>query len=317
MSYLRILLFSIVLLPNIFYSQCCGGGAHVGGNIFLGTLGKGYLQTNVNYRQSHSEGYMQNDWNSDFKFVKNAFSRHTGMQIGYGISKRVTADFETGYFINRTQNFEFGNYSFSQTGSGLTSLTLATRINIFKLKKSEIEWTAGFGVRMPWSKKRLMENGVELSEDVQPNNGSYGLVFRSFLAKEFDHIHGNLFLINSVSLNKTNEKDYKEGNTYISTLLYGQQIIHNLTAIIQVRNEIRGKAIRYGNDVISSGGYRFVFVPQLNYTIDNKYNIGLIYEQPIYRFYHGIQLKDLYAFSINLNFLLPTTKKAKEECEKE
>jgi hypothetical protein len=305
-----------ITLTFYTYAQCCGGGAHIGGNIYLGTLGKGYLQLNANYRQAYSEGYMENDWNSDFKFVKNAGSRHTGVQVGYGLTKKITLDFETGYFINRTQNFEIGPYSFSQTGYGLSSLTLAGRFNVFKLKESEIEWTAGAGVRIPWSKERQMENGVELSEDVQPNNGSYGLVFRSFLAKEFDDIHANIFLINSVSINTTNDKQYREGNTYISTLLYGQQIVHNLTGIIQIRNEIRDRAMRYGSEVFSSGGFRFTFVPQLNYTIQNKYNIAIIYEQPIYRYYNGIQLKDRYAFSVNLNILLPVTKKAKEECEK-
>lgn len=310
-----IVLFNFISIINTF-AQCCGGGAHVGGNIFLGTLGKGYLQLNANGRQSVSEGYMENDWNSDFKFVKNANSNHVGFQAGYGITKRFTLDLETGYFINRTQNFEIGSYKFSQTGKGLTSLTIAGRFNIFKLKESEIEWTAGLGVRLPLSKERLMENGVELSEDVQPNNGSYGFLFRSFLAKEFDDIHANIFLINSISVNTTNDKDYREGNTYISTLLYGQQIVHNLTGIIQIRNEIRDRAVRYGSEVFSSGGFRFTLVPQLNYTIQNKYNIAIIYEQPIYRYYNGIQLKDRYAFSVNLNVLLPVTKKAKEECEK-
>jgi hypothetical protein len=297
-------------------AQCCGGGAHIGGNIFLGTLGKGYLQFNSNYRESYSQGYMQNDWNSDFKFIKNAYSRHLGVQLGYGITKRLTLDLETGYFLNRTQNFEIGSYSFSHTGSGLTSVTLAGRFNIFKLKKSELEWTAGLGVRAPVSKNRQMKNGVELSEDVQPNNGSYGIVFRSFLAKEFDNIHANVFLINSISVNSTNDKDYKDGNTYISTLLYGQQIIHNLTGIIQVRNEIRDRAIRYGSEIYSTGGFRFTLVPQINYTIKNKYNISLIFEQPIYRYYNGTQLKDKYAFSVNFNMLLPVTKNAKETCEK-
>jgi hypothetical protein len=314
---MRQFLFLLFLFFSLYiHAQCCGGGAHIGGNIFLGTLGKGYLQVNANFRQAHSEGYMENDWNSNFKFVRDAGSRHTGLQLGYGITKRFTLDFETGYFINRTQNFEIGNYRFSQTGYGLSSLTLAGRFNVFKLKESELEWTAGMGVRVPWSKERQMQNGVELSEDVQPNNGSYGFVFRSFLAKEFDDIHANIFLINSVSVNTMNDKEYREGNTYISTLLYGQQIVHNLTGIIQIRNEIRDRAVRYGNEVFSSGGFRFTLVPQLNYTIQNKYNIAIIYEQPIYRYYNGIQLKDRYAFSVNLNILLPVTKKAKEECEK-
>jgi len=308
-------LSSFILFSHYLVAQCCGGGAHIGGNIFLGTLGKGYLQVNGNYRYSYSQGYMQKDGPSDFSFVQNAYSNHSGLQLGYGITKKVTLDLETGYFINRTQNFEIGPYKFSHTGSGLTSLTLAGRFNIFKLKKSELEWTAGLGLRVPYSSEPLTLNGVELSEDVQPNNGSYGIMFRSFLAKEFHKNEANLFVINSISYNTTNKKDYREGNTYIMTVLYGQELFHDLRGIFHLRNELRDKAMRYGNIVNSSGGYRLVTVFQLAYTFAEKVNVGLLYELPVYRYYYGTQIKDIHAFSLNVNLMLPVTKKAKEDCE--
>jgi hypothetical protein len=55
-------------------------------------------------------------------------------------------------------------------------------------------------------------------------------------------------------------------------------------------------------------------VPQINYSIKKKYNISALYELPIYQNYYGIQLKDIYAFSINLNIRLGLSKKANAEC---
>ena len=52
---------------------------------------------------------MENDHNSDFKFVENANNNFLGLQVGYGITKRFTAEIEAGYYLNRTQNFKLND----------------------------------------------------------------------------------------------------------------------------------------------------------------------------------------------------------------
>lgn len=274
------------------------------------------LQVNTYYKYGYSSGYMQNDHSSDFKFVKNANSGFVGLLVGYGITKRFTAEAEAGYYLNRTQNFDLDYYKYTLNGYGGSSVTLSGKYNLIKDTLRDIEFTVGVGVKLPWSRQPQIVNGVELSEDVQPSNGAYGLVIRSFLFKAFDNTDVKVFMMNTVNINSTSMRNYKEGNAYLTSLFVSKTFLKNWTVIGQMRNEVREYAYRDDIKVASSGGYRFVFVPQINYSIKKKYNISALYEIPVYQNYYGIQLKDQYAFSINLNIRLGLNKKANASCEK-
>ncbi|MBA3664613.1 MAG: hypothetical protein H0W61_10440 [Bacteroidetes bacterium] len=311
-----IFIFFLSIVPGYYFSQCCGGCNPIGGNTNQGTLPKYMLQVNGYHRNAYSQGYMEKDHSSDFKFVKNAQSNYEGLQVGYGLSKRLTVDLETGYYLNRSQYFQIYGYNYSLNGFGGSSFTFSGRYNILKDTVRDIEFTGGIGIKVPWSTKPLVTNGVELSEDVQPSNGAYGVVVRTFFLKEFDKAEFKFFLINTVNINSTNPKAYKEGNTYLSALFFSKKVAKRITAIFQIRNEIREHSYRDKLVVTSSGGCRFIFIPQLNYTIKKNYNLSLLYELPFYQYYNGIQLRDVYAISINLNMRFMLNKKAREICEK-
>jgi hypothetical protein len=303
-------------LPQIYFSQCCGGCNPIGGNTNQGTLPKFTLQFNTYYKTGYSEGYMQNDHKSDFNFVKNARNDFVGVQLGYGIFNRLTAQVEAGYYINRTQNFDFYGNQFTLNGRGGSSVTLSAKYSLFKDTAKDIEFTIGVGAKLPWSTQPQIVDGVQLTEDVQPSNAAYGLVIQSFLFKAFDETDLRIFLMNSVTISNINPRGFKDGNTFITSFFVSKTFLKNFSAIGQVRNEIRDYAYQANNLVTSSGGYRFVFVPQINYSIKKKYNISVLYEMPIYQYYYGIQLKDMYAFSLNLNIRLGLSKKANALCEK-
>jgi hypothetical protein len=304
-----------IFFHQTFYPQCCGGCSPIGGNTNQGTLPKYTLMVNTYYKYGYSAGYMEKDHSSDFKFVENANNSFVGMQVGYGITKRLTGQIEAGYYLNRTQNFDIYNYRYTLNGSGGSSLTFSGKYNIIKDTARDIEFTMGIGARVPWSTNPQVVGGVVLTDDVQPSNGAYGLTIQSFLFKEFDEAEVKIFLMNSVNINNENLKHYKEGNTYL-TSLFISKTVKKITGIAQIRNEIRDYCYRDGKKVVSSGGYRFVFAPQLNYSIKQKYNISVLYELPIYQYYYGIQLNDRYAFSVNLNIRLGLSKKANQYCAK-
>lgn len=261
------LLFIISGFNQTLYAQCCGGCSPIGGNTNQGTLPKYTLQVNTYYKHGYSQGYMQDDHHSDFKFVKNANNSFVGLQLSYGILKRLTAVVDGGYYLNRTQNFEIQSYKFSLNGHGGSSVTLSGKYNIIKDTARDIEFTMGIGVKLPWSKKPQIIDGVELTEDVQPSNGAYGLVLNTFLFKDFDKTGLRLFLINTSTINGKSIRDYKEGNTYLTSFFVSKTFLKNWSGILQVRNEIREFAYRDNVKVASSGGYRFLIVPQINYSI--------------------------------------------------
>jgi hypothetical protein len=311
---LLILIGCVIFLPAKILSQCCGGCTPIGGNTNLGTLPKYMLQVNSFYKYGYSKGYMEHDWNSPNRLVKDANSGFVGLQLGYGIFKRLTAEVEAGYYLNRTQNFEFNEFRYTLNGYGGSSITLSARCSVLKDTAHDIELTLGAGIKMPWSREPLVVDGVELSQDVQPSNGAYGLSLRAFLFKEFDDAEMRLFLVHNTTFSSVNDKNYKDGNNYI-TSIFASKTFNNWTVIAQVRNEIRDYAYSDNKVVTATGGYKFYFIPQLNYSFKQKYNLSVLYEYPFYQYFYGIQLKDQYGFSVNLNIRLPISKKA-EVCEK-
>jgi hypothetical protein len=309
--------FLIAFSHTDLLSQCCGGHSSVGDNTNQGTLPKHNLQIGTFYRYANSQGYMQEDYKSDFKFVDRAYSDLIGLQLGFGVLKRLSIDAELQYYINRTQTFNLPYLKYVLNGRGGSGVTLGTRINVVKDSLREIEWTIGLGIKMPWTQEPQVVNNVELPLDVQPSNGSYAFVFRSFLFKEFDEQKMSLFMINSVTLNTENPKEYKEGSVFMTSFFINKTLIKNFAGIIQLRNEFRDYAYRYGKKINSSGAYRLVIAPQINYTLKQLYNFSIQFEQPLYQYYNGIQLRDLYSFSVNFNARIGVTKKARElACEK-
>jgi len=305
-----------ILTVNKISAQCCGGHGPVGGNTNLSTLPKYTLQLNAFHRYAYSKGYMEKDHISDFRFVKDANSNFVGLQAGYGITKRFTADVEIGYYLNRTQYIDISNYKYTLNGYGLSSYVFSGRYNLVKDTVRDFEFTAGIGARVPSTTIPMTIDGVELSQNVQPCNGAYGIVFRSFFLKEFDDVGMSIFLMNSVSINSVNPKEYKEGNSYLSAIFVSKTFFENLALIFQVRNEIRDYAYRHEIKVPSSGGNRFLFIPQVNYCLKKKYNFSVLYELPFYQYFNGIQLRDRYAVSFNMNVRLGLSKKANAICEK-
>jgi hypothetical protein len=60
------------------------------------------------------------------------------------------------------------------------------------------------------------------------------------------------------------------------------------TTILQLRNEFRGKDNINDRIVESTGGYSLHLMPQINYTIKEKWNISLIGNIPLYQYFNGI-----------------------------
>ncbi len=123
-------------------------------------------------------------------------------------------------------------------------------------------------------------------------------------------------MMNSFTMNGTNQRMYKDGNVLVNSIFISKTFLKNFAGILQLRCDYKGFAYSYQQKIGSSGGYKFILVPQLNYNIKKKYNLSVLYELPVYENYYGIQLKDLWAFSVNLNVRLGLNSKVNAVCAK-
>jgi hypothetical protein len=85
------------------------------------------------------------------------------------------------------------------------------------------------------------------------------------------------------------------------------------TYILQVKHEYRARDVRpvvenkyfglftSGSLVASSGGNFISVSPQINYTMAQKWDVSLLTNLPIFRYYNGVQLGSKYLFALYLS----------------
>lgn len=287
----------LISLPVLGWAQCCSPGNPVGGTANLSIVDKYKLRTNTFFRFGYSEGYYEGSAKSNFQYVDNASYNYAGSILTYGLLNKLNAEVELGYYFNRTQNYAF-TPSFSLQGYGLNDGVFSIKYNLYKNADKELEFTGALGTKIPFRDKPQEVDNVELPVDVQPSGMAFGFVAQTFLYKGFIAKGLHLFLLNRYENGFENPNQYRFGQTFFTSFFVSKSLNHNWSFILQVRDEWRGQDQRYGQKIASSGGHLLFIAPQLNYNIRQKWNLSLLADIPVYRYYNGTQLGSKYAVSL-------------------
>lgn len=306
--------FIVVLIGFIFqgtaFSQCCSPGNPVGGTTNIGVIDKGALRLISFYRYSESSGYWQGSKKSDFSFVKNSKYNYAGIVLGYGLLNKLTIETELGYFISKSQTYNI-EPSFTSKGFGFNNAVLSLKYNLISKSEKPFEWTVGLGGKIPFTTNYKIVNNIELPRDVQPSTHAFGIVAQSFLYKGFPEKGLRLFFTNRYELNYPDIKKFKYGNALFNSFFVAKRIKQsNWTVIAQVRYQFLAKDITNancascfatGSYINSSGGHLVYIAPQINYTIAKKWNLSVLADIPVYRYYNGTQLGNKFAVALYLS----------------
>lgn len=309
-----LVIFSILMFSfGHSFGQCCSAGVPVGGATNIGILDSAAFRFISFYRNSKSSGYWEGMEKSDFNFVKSAKFDFAGLILSYGLTNNITIEAELGYYFNKSQTYNV-DPEFTNTGFGLSNGVVSLKQNLISKSKRPLEWTAGLGIKFPFTTSYQIVDNVELPRDVQPSTTSYGIVLQSFINKDFSQKDFKLFLINRFESNTPDAKNFRYGNSLINSIFVTKQIKNsNWTAMIQLRHEYRSKDVKNvlenkylglvtsGYVVNFSGGNLIFISPQINYSIAKKWNLSLLTDIPVFRYYNGIQLGNKYSFAIYLS----------------
>ncbi len=300
---------------NKIYAQCFASpGNPIAGSTNLGVLDKGIIRTVSFYQYSLLNKYMEGSSVIDYNLssaVSSANYNYAGFSIGYGITNKFTIETEMGYFINKTQNFKY--IDFTERGYGLSNAIISGKYNLYKNLIKGVEFSFAAGAKIPFSIKPQIVDGVQLSIDAQPSTGNFGGVLQTFFVKEFDIISARIILINRYETNFTESKQgYKFGDAFTSSLFLSKHLANpytrltkDITAIIQLRHEYVMPYYENGKLADYKSGNNSVYIsPQINYNLNLIWNFSLMYDIPVYQYYNGIQLAHSYAitFSITKDF---------------
>lgn len=293
-------LIAFIVLSKEITAQCgCSGGSPMGssmplsGTTDLGMIQKGFFRGFINYRYSYGDEYYLHDMKAPQGVVNYFESNMANLTMNYGLDNQFLIEAEFAYFIEKYENYTL----LEQSTSGPSNLNLGARYNLFYDRKENFEITLGGLLRVPFRNKAEYD---ELNIHLKPSSESFGLIFNSFIKKQFQDIDLYLFFVNRFEFNFNNRFKFRYGNTYYTSIFALKKITGGLNGILEIRNETRQKD-RYNDEVIcDSGGFLFLLSPQLSYTLGNL-GISLAYDFPLYKYYYGTGKQQALKYNILLN----------------
>lgn len=281
--------------PFLLKAQCLSSVNPVGGTDNLLVLEKTSLRVISFYKYGQGNQYYEGSGRSDFNLISKAYYNYFSVILGYGLTPKLTLEMETGYFLNKTQNYNL-TPDYSLTGSGLSNAVIMAKHSIFTEPVNRIYITGALGAKIPFSRElQWSPNNVKLPVEVQPTLGAYGAVFSTSIVKENSGTGMRYFLTNRIETHSSNKEDYKPGNSVFTSLYISKHLIQhwlkdNWTAILQIRNEIRGYDKIEGRKKESSGSTLFFIAPQLNYVFKEEWYFSAMTDVPVYQHFKGTQL---------------------------
>lgn len=295
-------IFSIViLLTGLLTSQleavaqCCAPGNPVSGNEYNGILPKRTLRTVTFYRHSKSDTYFENSEKSDLQGTTAGYD-YIGEVISYGLVKRLSAEAEVGYYLDKHQDSEvLGRF----TTYGFNNAVLSLKYAVIKTK-NDLEVTLGSGIKIPLSTKVFYdEYGLPYGQDIHPSTRAYGVtgqlyVYKGFMKKWRAVVHARY------DHNGYNSENYKFGDAFITSIFISRSFKHNWGATLQLRNEFRSEDFQGEVHYLSTGGNIKYFSPQISKTFKHRITAAATADLPFFRRYNGIQLSPKYAFGLSL-----------------
>jgi hypothetical protein len=280
--------FLISILPVYLNAQCGGcNAAFSGSTLAAGTSNIGVLKENSFraisvYRFLYGSNFYK-DTERLKKFDDEELNIHfMGFNLAYGLTKSFTVETEFGGFLQKDLNMGYDRTNIS----GLSSIAVIGKYTLLADRKNKQELTLSAGGRAP------MTHNTTLS-------GNFGAIFQLFY---FKNLIGdlNLIFLNRNEIYFSNKNDYRQGNSYITSIFLSQPIANDLNGILEFRYDYFDKSYEYG-EIMPNAGRDVLFVaPQINYTI-GKISLSFITEIPVYKQYSGLQLGE--DFGLGLAFI--------------
>lgn len=305
LSRLALSVYIVMLLSGGNTSaQCLSSVNPVGGSNNLLVLEKNSLMVITFLRYNYGDRYYEGSQRSEFNLISSASYSYGGVILGYGVAEKLTLETELGYFFNKTQRYNL-NPSYTITGRGLSSAVMSVRYGLLKDNSRRFFISSGIGAKIPFSTMPQSCDGVELPLELQTTTGALGAVWQLFMVKEKPVTGTRFFLASRVEVNARNNQEYRQGTTNFTSLFYSKHLMApwirgDWTAILQLRNELRGRDRIADGFKESTGSCLFFLSPQINHYIKEKWNVSLMVDIPVWQHFTGTQLATRVGASLNL-----------------
>ncbi|MEM6342840.1 MAG: hypothetical protein AAF927_03135 [Bacteroidota bacterium] len=311
MNRFLLLVLACYLLPHHLNAQCCSPGNPIGGTAALGVNDAETWRFFATYRYGYAGRYFEGSQLSSTAFIEDGTFNHSGINLSYGLTERLTVEAETGFFINKTQRYVEGILPAEQTGRGLTDLNILIRLNLWRDLVKDWELSAGLGFKAPLGNAQQTDGGAILPRDLQPTTGAYDLVQTLFLYRGFGKFR--TFVSTRLELKGMSIDQYRYGHFFTVSAFQSYAFSERWVLINQLRGEFRGRDSRPSTGVgiqiegdreliLPTGSQKLFWVPQLSYSFSPKMQLSLMAELPLFQHYNDRQLGSSFAAMLILGY---------------
>lgn len=261
-----------------------------------------YLSTTYEYHKI-SDLYSGSDEVND-ETGRDRVSQSTLFEVGYGINENWSV---TGLLSATKHERTIG----TNANSHVDSSGFGDAVILFKYSPQRItvynrwQYAVGAGAKIPLGEDNATNNGITLSEDMQPSTGAWSALYWGYVARSFSaQANWELYGSFNYSDNQENDRNYQFGNELNVTfgVVHQDESPWDFGAGIRYRTTEADK--RNGNDIANTGGSWWTLLPTIAYSFDENLALSATARIPIHRDLDGeLQFTTSWATSLTLTYL--------------
>lgn len=288
------------------YAQCCGAGNPISSANSETSVKKRNLQISLDYRHSESSKYYEGTHETDFDFpgkIKEAGYDFMSLGVGYGITSRLTAQVQMGYYIDKYENYQSDLFS-DVSATGFGDLSLSLNYAVFRNVRKGISVNPYIIVKFPIGKFDCESDGVKLPISMQPSSGSYKYTVGAFASwsplRKF-YFYTNDFFEYAQRIQSKNF-DYQYGSlVYISIAGY-YRLIKPLDLGVNMAYETKGRAKSDNKPLYGTVYHQIKFIPAITLWPLRQMSVSLQADIPVWRKMESMQMGNSWAIEAKLSY---------------
>lgn len=292
--------------PSTMQAQCCGAGNPVSSANNESSVKKNNLLVSLDYRHSESDRYYEGSHKSEFDFPGKI--RKTGYDflsfgIGYGITSRLTAQMQVGYYIDKYEHYQSDLFP-DVSASGFGDLSLSLNYAVYRNIRKGITINPYISVKFPIGKFDCVSDGVKLPISMQPSSGSYKYAagfFASWSAsKKLRFTTDNFF--EYAQRIKSRNFDYQYGSLFYASLGGFFRLLKPLDAGLLIAYETKGRAKSDNKPLFGTRYHQLKIIPSVNAYPAKNIALTLQADIPVWRKMEAIQMGNSWAIETKITY---------------
>lgn len=287
-------------------AQCCGAGNPVSSANSEASVKKQNLQISLDYRHSESNKYYEGSHEADFNFpgkIKGAGYDFMSLGIGYGITSRLTAQVQLGYYIDKYEHYQSDLFP-DVSANGFGDLSLSLNYAVYKNVRKGVSVNPYIIVKFPIGKFDYESDGVKLPISMQPSSGSYKYTVGAFASwsplKKFYFTTNDFF--EYAQRIKSMNFDYQYGSlVYLSVAGY-YRLAKPIDLGVNLAYETKGRAKSDNKPLYGTVYHQIKIIPTLTLWPLKNMAASLQADIPVWRKMEAMQMGNSWAIEAKISY---------------